>query len=216
MDALLQALADIDPDAGERSVPPNPGSCPICNNCEGWESGSVKPMGQAFKVDQWPKPGFDLKTSARNLIDAANDGCPTCSIFFSALQYFLPTIEDDLEITGWLPMPEDSLPMLSVTSKSKLDEKMELKFEFFTTPGNPPHKLISIRDLEVSDCQSYIASCLRFPLSLTYKDLRQCQSLAPLSARQVFSRRHLLISKPTTGTRMAPRLPGESYSMSSI
>jgi hypothetical protein len=137
MDALIQALASIDPKVGERTVAPNPNSCQVCNNCEGWENESVTPKSRTLKVDKWPKPGFELKTDARTLIDAANDDCPTCGIFLCTLRTFLLTIEDDLEITGWLPMPRDSLPILSVKATGEVDDKSGLKFELFTAPGNP-------------------------------------------------------------------------------
>lgn len=145
MDALIQALADIEPTAGERAIAPNSDSCQVCNNCEGWENESVTRKDRTINVDIWPKPGFELKTDGRTLIHAANNGCLTCSIFLCALRTFLPTVEDDLQVTGWLPMPKGSLPVLSVKLTGEVDTN-GLRFDFFTTPGksHPDQKLTSL------------------------------------------------------------------------
>jgi len=129
MDALINALAD-------QTVAPNPTACQICNDCEGWESEKVTPKGRTVTVKKWPTPGFEIRTDLQTLIDAANDGCTTCGIFFCAVKAFPVEIGDDLEVRGWLPMPHGSVPVLWIKPKGVEDNKCGFKLEFFTTPGN--------------------------------------------------------------------------------
>lgn len=137
MDALLQALAGIESLVEENNTgAPNPTACPVCNDCEGWESERVAPKGGTFVVEKWPSPGFEIKTNIRILNDSANGGCPTCGIFRCAITHFLSEAEDDLEVMGWLPMRHGSLPVLWVKPKGVRYDEGGFEFEFFTTPGN--------------------------------------------------------------------------------
>lgn len=136
MDALIQVLAGLDSKDGERIVAANPASCQVCNNCEGWENERVTPKERKIKVDQWPTPGFEIRTNLRAVIDAGENGCPTCGIFACAIKVYVPELDDDLEVKGWLPMPSGSLPVLWVKKKGEEDNSDGLKFDFFTAPGN--------------------------------------------------------------------------------
>jgi hypothetical protein len=136
MDALIQALADIDSKGGEHSIARNPTACQICNSCEGWENESVTPKDRKFVVKKWPTPGFEIRTDVQTLIDTANSGCPTCGIFACAVKNFLPKIGEHLEVRGWLPMSRGSFPVLWIKPKGVEDNKSGFKFEFFTIPGN--------------------------------------------------------------------------------
>jgi hypothetical protein len=137
MDALIHALAGIESLAGEKiTATPNPTSCSVCNDCEGWESERVAPKGRTFVVERWPSPGFEIKTNIRTLFDSANAGCPTCEVFRCAITNFLPEVGADFDVMAWLPMPPHSLPMLWVKPKGVRNDEDGFKFDFFTTPGN--------------------------------------------------------------------------------
>ena|ERR1700761_1603826 len=98
MDALIQVLGEIESTNGKKTVAPNPGSCIICNNCDGWQSERVAPKGRTYVVKKWPSPGFQIRTNIRDLVGLASGGCSTCKIFHSAIIHFLPKAEDDLEV----------------------------------------------------------------------------------------------------------------------
>ena len=122
---------------GEKiTATPNPGSCPVCNDCEGWESERVAPRGNTFALERWPSPGFETKTNFQTLTDSANAGCPTCRVFCCAITHFLPEVEADFDVVALLPIPPGSLPTLWAKLKGVRDDKDGFEFQFFTTPGN--------------------------------------------------------------------------------
>jgi hypothetical protein len=133
MDTLILALADLEA-PGETVVSPDPGACPICNDCKGWESERSTPNGTQFVIKEWPKAGFQIKTSFGALAHSGEGGCPTCGIFRGAAVYFQPELEDDAEVQGWLPVAMGSLPVVEVTQKNTGGE-MKLEFQCFTREG---------------------------------------------------------------------------------
>jgi hypothetical protein len=129
--ALIQEIGAIETKA---KVPSNPGSCPICNDCEGWEGKTTKAKGNTLTVDKWPSPPFRLETNIQKLISSADSGCPTCGIFRDAVAHFRPTLEDNVEVEAWLPL-RGLLPQLRIKVDGMSGDGGGDHFEFLTTQG---------------------------------------------------------------------------------
>jgi hypothetical protein len=132
--ALVQELGAIESKA---KVLSNPGSCPICNDCKGWEGKTTKPKGNKLVVDKWPSTPFRLETNLKNLVSSAYQGCPTCGVFYDVISRFRPTLEDVVEVEAWLPM-RSLLPQLRIKMEDSAGDGPGGggdQFELFTAPG---------------------------------------------------------------------------------
>jgi hypothetical protein len=132
--ALVQELGAIESKAKALS---NPGSCPICNGCEGWEGKTTKSRANTLAVDKWPTPPFRLETNVKNLVSSAYQGCPTCGVFRDVIAHFRPTLDCDLEVEAWLPM-RGLLPQLRIKMEDSVQDGPDGngdQFELFTAPG---------------------------------------------------------------------------------
>jgi hypothetical protein len=136
--ALVQELGAIESKA---KVLSNPGSCPICNNCEGWEGKATKSRGNKLVVDKWPSAPFRLETNVKNLDSSADNGCATCGVFRDVIAHFRPTLECDLEVEAWPPM-RGLLPQLKIKTEGSVEDRPNgtgNQFELFTAPGIIPN-----------------------------------------------------------------------------
>jgi hypothetical protein len=132
--ALVQELGAIESKA---KVLSNPGSCPVCNDCEGWEGKTTKSRDNKLVVDKWPSAPFRLETSVKNLESSADSGCAICGVFRDVIAHFRPTLECDLEVEAWLPM-RGLLPQLRIKTEGSLENGPNgsaEQFELFTAAG---------------------------------------------------------------------------------
>ena len=132
--ALVQELGAVE---SKTKVLSNPGSCPICNDIEGWEGKTTKSRGNKLVVDEWPSAPFRLETNVKNLESSADSGCAICGVFRDVIAHFRPTLESDLEVEAWLPM-RGLLPQLRIKMEGSVQDgpnESGNQFELFTAPG---------------------------------------------------------------------------------
>jgi hypothetical protein len=154
--ALVQELGAIESKA---KVLSNPGSCPTCNDCEGWEGKTTKSRGNTLVLNKWPTAPFRLETSVKNLESSADSGCTTCGVFRDVIAHFRPTLECNLEVEAWLPM-RGLLPQLKIKMEYSVEDGpngIRNQFELFTAPGIIPNS-----QKYFCRCFSLVHGC-RFP-----------------------------------------------------
>jgi hypothetical protein len=106
--------------------------CPICNDCEGWESPAR--AKDERPGTRRPKP-FHVKSELDALVRSAKSGCITCFIFCKAVNHFFPEARGDEELEGWLPI-QPHLPNLVLKSNGPDIYKDGRFIQFYTASSN--------------------------------------------------------------------------------
>lgn len=132
--ALALELGITDSGPAEFKALPKPGSCPVCNDCEGWEGNAPKPVGNTIALKKWHRPPFRMKATVQGLLNSAASGCPACAVFYDAIIHFVPEIDGNVNVEACLPV-RSGLLQLCVMPSGVTEWGVEEQYELFTTQG---------------------------------------------------------------------------------